>query len=163
MSKTLEQIEAERLSRRQALGRIGFLAGAAAVAALTSDELLRKVGAEMQKRAGDSQVANQVAKELRGAGVAMATGQPNGSSCVCNSSHPPGYWWVCKSCSGADSLKLWPALDCDPVNGDTQTCCQQKYDACMANYGSGASTTCQGKLDECKARIAAVGGGGGTN
>lgn len=82
MSKTLEQIEAERLSRRQALGRIGFLAGASAIAALTSDELLRKVGAEMQKRAGDNQIANQVAKELQAAGVANATGTVACANCV---------------------------------------------------------------------------------
>jgi hypothetical protein len=72
MKKTLEQIEAERMSRRQALGRIGFLAGASAVAAMTSDELLRLVGREMQKRAGDNEIAETVAKEFQNVGMARA-------------------------------------------------------------------------------------------
>lgn len=152
MKKTLEQIEAEKLSRRAALGRIGFLAGASAVAALTSDELLRKVGAEMQRRAGNNKVVNQVSKELQASGVALADGQPEGSSCVCNTSQPPGYWWTCKSCSGLDSLKLWPALNCSEIV-DTWVCCQAQYEACVRDYGAGA--TCTNKLTECKGRIPA--------
>ena len=72
MKKTLEQINAEAMSRRQALGRIGFLAGATAVAALTSDDLTRLVGREMQKRAGDNKIVTQVAKELQASGVTNA-------------------------------------------------------------------------------------------
>lgn len=49
---------------------LGFQSGAAA--ALTADDLFRKVGAEMRKRAKDNQVAQQVAKELERAGVAEA-------------------------------------------------------------------------------------------
>lgn len=71
-SEKLAQLEKEKLSRRQALARFGFQAGAAAVAALTADELLRKVGTEMRKRAGDNKVAQQVAKEFSNAGVASA-------------------------------------------------------------------------------------------
>jgi hypothetical protein len=72
----LEKLEREKMTRRQALGRIGFLAGASAVAALTSDELTRLVGKEMQRRAGDSKVVAQVAKEFENAGVASAAGRP---------------------------------------------------------------------------------------
>jgi hypothetical protein len=71
-TEKLAQFEKEKLSRRQALARIGFQAGAAAIAALTADELLRKVGIEMRKRAGDNKVAQQVAKEFQQAGVASA-------------------------------------------------------------------------------------------
>ena len=71
-TEKLAQFEKEKLSRRQALARIGFQAGAAAIAALTADELLRKVGKEMQRRAGDNKVADQVAKEFVNAGVANA-------------------------------------------------------------------------------------------
>ena len=70
------QFEKEKLSRRQALARIGFQAGAAAIAALTADELLRKVGKEMQRRTKDHKVAQQVAKELSNAGVAFAAPPP---------------------------------------------------------------------------------------
>ncbi|MGC4046327.1 MAG: hypothetical protein QM758_21260 [Armatimonas sp.] len=72
MKKTLEQIETERMNRRQALGRIGFLAGMSAVAAMTSDELLRRVGHEIQKRSSDGQIINAVAKEFQSAGVVLA-------------------------------------------------------------------------------------------
>jgi hypothetical protein len=154
MKKTLEQIEAERLSRRQALGRIGFLAGASAVAALTSDELLRKVGAEMQKRAGDNQIANAVAKEFQNAGVAFAT-IPVGFSCSCDQSTPPQErWWYCASCGATNPTGFWPALDCTP-GFDSQKCCQDQYLRCLAAYGntSQAQTTCSNKRAECKGRI----------
>lgn len=71
-AQKLAQFEKEKLSRRQALARFGFQAGAAAVAALTADDLLRKVGKEMQRRAGDNKVAQQVAKEFERAGIASA-------------------------------------------------------------------------------------------
>ena len=76
VKKSTAQIEAEKMSRRQVLGRVGFLAGAAAVAALTTDDLARLVGREMQKRAGDNKVINQVAKEFQNAGIAIAQGPP---------------------------------------------------------------------------------------
>ena len=93
MKKTIEQIEAEKLSRRQALGRIGFLAGAAAVASLTSDELTRLVGRELQKRSGDNKVVDQVAKELQASGVAGAAGvaidcDPQSTGTSCYGSYP---------------------------------------------------------------------------
>ena len=71
-AQKLAQFEKEKLTRRQALAKFGFQAGAAAVAALTADELLRKVGKEMQRRAEDNKVAQQVAKEFQQAGVAFA-------------------------------------------------------------------------------------------
>ena len=71
-TEKLAQFEKEKLSRRQALARIGFQAGAAAIAALTADDLLRKVGKEMQRRAGDNKVVEQVAKEFQQAGMANA-------------------------------------------------------------------------------------------
>jgi hypothetical protein len=75
-AEKLAQFEKEKLTRRQALARFGFQAGAAAVAALTADELLRKVGTEMRKRAGDNRVAQQVASEFQKAGTASALAIP---------------------------------------------------------------------------------------
>jgi hypothetical protein len=72
-SESLSSADKAKLTRRQALAKFGFQAGAAAIATLTADDLLRKVGEEMQKRAGDSEVANAVAKEFKNAGVAFAT------------------------------------------------------------------------------------------
>ena len=75
-AQKLAQFEKEKLTRRQALAKFGFQAGAAAVAALTADDLLRKVGQEMRKRAGDNKVAQQVASEFEKAGVAHAVVVP---------------------------------------------------------------------------------------
>lgn len=71
-AEKLAQMEKEKLTRRQALARFGFQAGAAAVAALTADDLLRAVGKEMQQRAGNNKIAQQVATEFQNAGVAHA-------------------------------------------------------------------------------------------
>jgi hypothetical protein len=80
-AERLAKFEAEKMSRRKMLGRFGFTAAAVAVASLTSDDLLRKVGVEMQKRAGDNKIANQVAKELQNAGVANAAARPPCNYC----------------------------------------------------------------------------------
>ena len=77
------------------------LAGAAAVAALSVDDLARLAGNEMSRRAQGNKVVEQVAKELQNAGVAQAfpcyalneAGQPlldnNGDPLPCGY-HPPG-------------------------------------------------------------------------
>lgn len=128
--KTLEQIEAERMSRRQALGRIGFLAGASAVAALTSDELFRKVGAEMQRRAGDNKIADQVAKEFQAAGIALAVETPCDGCGNCT----PSANIVCLVCNGGcndtgGANKKRPCKKCSSVSSSCGTCC--------TNYNSG--------------------------
>jgi hypothetical protein len=65
--------ERQAMTRRQALGRLGFLAGAAAVAALGVDDLTRLVGKEMERRVGDDKTARKVAQEFSNAGVAFAS------------------------------------------------------------------------------------------
>ena len=134
--KSLEQIEAEKLSRRVALGRIGFLAGASAVAALTSDELLRKVGAEMQRRAGDNKVVNQVAKEFQGAGIAVAAGcvappWTEDDDCTWEGVfHYCDYHFSCGSSSTAiDRCKHC----CESVYGNTGACTGQNVPGDIAN------------------------------
>jgi hypothetical protein len=100
-TEKLAQFEKEKLSRRQALARIGFQAGAAAIAALTADELLRKVGKEMQRRAGDNKVAQQVAKEFVNAGVANAVPieVPIEEDGIAKEPMPPGL----AGCDGVDT------------------------------------------------------------
>jgi hypothetical protein len=68
----LAEFQAQKMTRRQALGRFGFLAGAAAVAALSVDELTRLAGNEMSRRATGNKAVEQVAKEFQNAGVAHA-------------------------------------------------------------------------------------------
>lgn len=137
-SEELAQMEQEKLTRRQALYRFGFHVGAAAIAALTADELLRKVGAEMQKRAGDSKVAQQVARELSNAGVAMAVPPPcwplpNASDCgpadsynhcryhfYYNDSGAP--CWTASTGPNTNNLPPCP----DPV-GKCKACCEKIF------------------------------------
>jgi hypothetical protein len=104
----LAEFQAQKMSRRQALGRFGFLAGAAAVAALSVDELTRLAGNEMSRRAAGNKAVEQVARELQNAGVAHALKPPpfctgacddtcgnnyQKAICLCNQLSPldPGY------------------------------------------------------------------------
>ncbi|WP_395089076.1 hypothetical protein [Armatimonas sp.] len=113
-AEKLAQFEKEKLSRRQALARFGFQAGAAAVAALTADDLLRKVGKEMQRRAGDNKIALQVAKEFQEAGIAFAT-PPTCEDCCTK------YW--------SDYLACTQALTTCLANAGSNT---TAVDACIA-------------------------------
>jgi hypothetical protein len=150
-AEKLASLEKAKLTRRQALSKLGFQAGAAAVAALTADELLRKVGQVMQQHAGDNRVAQQVAKEFQQAGVAFAI--PPGSSCSCVPTNNPDAWWMCVTCLPSQPGS-WPALNCSSI--ETWACCDAKYQQCVAAYTAqgnpNAQMICAGKLNECKQR-----------
>jgi hypothetical protein len=75
-----EKFERERLTRRQALKKFGMTSAMAAFALFSVDDLAHMVGKAIEQKAGDSQVATQVAKEFQSAGIALADG-PSGSSC----------------------------------------------------------------------------------
>ncbi len=66
------KLEDERMSRRQALRKMGILSGMAVLSLLTVDDLARMAAKQLSANAGDSEVAGEVAKSLRGAGVAYA-------------------------------------------------------------------------------------------
>ncbi|MGC4045789.1 MAG: hypothetical protein QM758_18520 [Armatimonas sp.] len=98
-SEKLAAFEKEKMSRRNALSRFGFLAGAAAVAALTSDELLRKVGDKLSQSSGDNKVAQQVAREFQAAGVALASPSDDITGCSgCISPCNGGSFQKCVAC-----------------------------------------------------------------
>lgn len=109
-TKSLEQIEQERLTRRQALRKLGFGAGLSAFMLLGVDDLARIVGAEMQKRAGDNQIANQIAKEFQSAGIALASGSPG-----CYNGPSGG---TCTGCTSQSSID-----DCCLNSPDPNQCC----------------------------------------
>jgi hypothetical protein len=138
-AEKLAQMEKEKLTRRQALARFGFQAGAAAVAALTADELLRKVGTEMQRRAGDNRVAQQVAKELNGAGVAFAdsvstedTLLDSGKLCVklCQDARTAAYS-VCGK-AFADCMLNNPGVQCSIAKESCDWGADIQYSNCTA-------------------------------
>jgi len=71
------KLEDERMSRRQALRKVGILSGVAVLALVSVDDLARLAAKQLAAHSGDSEVAGSVAKSLRGAGVAFAAGNPN--------------------------------------------------------------------------------------
>jgi hypothetical protein len=71
-AEAVRRFESEKMSRRAVLAKVGLRFGAAALAALSVDDLARKVGAELARRSGDSKVASSVAHEFRNAGIAFA-------------------------------------------------------------------------------------------
>lgn len=87
------KFERERLSRRQALKRLGMTSAMTAFAMFSVDDLARMVGKAMQQRAGDNKVAEQVAKELQQAGVALAAGPGS----PCNYYTDPASWNCCRT------------------------------------------------------------------
>jgi len=69
-----EKFERERLSRRQALKRLGMTSAMATLGLFSVDDLARMVGRAMQQRAGDNKIAAQLAQEFQNAGAAFADG-----------------------------------------------------------------------------------------
>jgi len=66
------KLEDERMSRRQALRKMGILSGVAVLALVSVDDLARLAAKQLAAHSGDSEVAGSVAKSLRSAGVAFA-------------------------------------------------------------------------------------------
>ncbi len=108
--KSAEQIEQERLTRRQALRKLGFGAGLSAIMLLGADDLARMVGRRLQQMEGDNKVAEQIAKEFRSAGVAFASG-PSGTPC------PPLFCDCIATCTGVDGRSVTDCANhCEAVN-----------------------------------------------
>lgn len=84
VTEAREKFEAAKLTRRQALSKVGLRFGAAALFALSIDDLARVAAAKLQEHAGDNRIANEVAREFKNAGVAFAdpSGRPPCSNCT---------------------------------------------------------------------------------
>jgi len=124
------EFERGRVSRRQALKKLGMTSAMAAFALFSVDDLARMVGKAMQQRAGDNKVAEQVAQEFQQAGIALAY-DPNGpcSGCVSGGTCTPGTYQQCQKCCSGCSCEHAVDLSC----GDTQftqaqcrACCKSR-------------------------------------
>ncbi len=126
-SALAERVEQERLTRRQALRKFGFGAGLSAFMLLGVDDLARMVGREMERRAGDNKVAEQIANEFQGMGVAFASPSGSGDPCQDCYNH-----YICqiKNC------------DCFVAMSPSITPCEQSaydsYKTCTDAHCSGA-------------------------
>ncbi len=85
----LERFERERLSRRRALKKLGVTAAMATFAMFSVDDLAHMVGAAMKQQAGDSKIAEQIAREFQSAGIAFAGG-PSGPTAGPGGPYPVG-------------------------------------------------------------------------
>ena len=124
--QTAQRIEQEKLTRRSALRKLGFGAGMAAFALLGVDDMARMVGQRMERMAKDNRVAEQVAKEFQGMGVASATPLPN-YPCISN--------YNCTGCGGSAATG-----QCCSGSSDPTACCGKSYGP---SVGSGNTTACQ--------------------
>lgn len=66
------KLEAEKMSRRQALKKMGVTAGFMLVAMPSIDDLARLAAAKLQETQATRAIGDSLAKDLRGAGVAFA-------------------------------------------------------------------------------------------
>lgn len=137
------QFEQERISRRAALRKLGFGAGMAALLALSADDLARMAAVRLKQRAGDSRVADQIAREFRNVGIAFA--DPS------NPSNPSGASSFRDPCT-----KPYRPLDCSYCyNEGTAACAKCCETAPNANpipgggTGGGCGTSNQDCLKAC--------------
>jgi hypothetical protein len=130
----LAEFEAAQLTRRAALAKFGLRSVAAVLGVLTIDDLARKVGQQMERQAGNNQVASAVAKEFQAAGIAFA--DDTGAS-----DNPCGPF-TGKDCSGCcNSFKIQTLTCCTNYNTDAANCLRDhplgnvdpEYQLCLTN------------------------------
>ncbi len=129
--------ERGRVSRRQALKKLGMTSAMAAFALFSVDDLARMVGKAMEQRARDNKVAEQVAKEFQQAGIALAGSPCYGTCC-------PDY--DCSGCGGSAATG-----DCCYGSSDPNACCGKSYGPASGQ----AYISCQ----QCCAHATGVGAG----
>lgn len=104
--------EQGRLSRRQALKKLGVTSAMATFALFSVDDLARMVGRAMQQRAGDSKIAEQLAKEFQNVGIARASGPS--TSCG----------FPCQYCGTVFAMETKNVYDCQ---GACASCCSPSF------------------------------------
>lgn len=83
-SPLTEKLDAERLSRRAALRRIGMVSGMAVLGTLTIDDLARVSAKKLQQNELTRGIGDSLAKDFRNAGVAFADTVGTSPSQHCN-------------------------------------------------------------------------------
>lgn len=89
----LAKREADKMTRRAALAKVGMRTGMAIFAAFSIDDLARKTAQVLSQQSQDNAVVDKVARELHGAGVAFASssGRPTPAQyCVERATAPDG-------------------------------------------------------------------------
>ena len=98
----LAKREAQKLTRRAALAKMGVRGAMAIFAAFSVDDLARMVAKKMEQRAGENAAIDEVARQLHNAGVsfAAASKQTTAQYCVSRATDPNGNYdqSTCKNC-----------------------------------------------------------------
>jgi hypothetical protein len=121
------KFERERYTRRQALRKFGLTTAMATFAMFSVDDLAHMVGNALQQHAGDSQVAEQVAKEFQQAGVVLANSPGSTSSSAkskcqhcCNEVYKNVCWCYQQYCKEDSS-----SANCKACENSSQNYCEK--------------------------------------
>lgn len=142
-AEALKKHEAAKMSRRAVLSKVGLQFGAAALLALSVDDLARKVTATIAARDKDNQVAQAVANEFKNAGIAFAEDDFNSSN-VC-------YLCVAAKAAGLGACTAGLAA-CMIINGNDQealTICKPGYLDCETAVRTEYSACCYENSCNC--------------
>ena len=72
------RLESERMSRRQALRKMGIMSGVAIFALISTDDLARLAATKLRENEATRGIGETLAKDLRSAGIAFANTSGNG-------------------------------------------------------------------------------------
>ena len=133
VSRRLEQITRERMTRREALAKVGIRTGMAIFAALNVDQLARMASKQMERHASGNRIADKLAREFKNAGVAFADESSSSSD-----------WKLCNAC--CSGCKAAPGRDCIPCSCLGFTGCSQPGFACS---GANCQDCCTTKFNAC--------------
>ena len=123
------KFEAEKMTRRAALRKLGITSGMAFFSLFAVDDLARMAIKKMRQNEATRDIAETVAREFKDAGIAFADDPPiTTGGCL------PGNA-VIVGCAGADIGAN--CLCCPTAAGSVAACIQQ---ACLRRYPNGLST-----------------------
>ena len=129
------EFERGRLSRRQALKKLGMTSAMAAFALFSVDDLARTVGRAMQRRVADNKVVEQIAQEFQQAGVALAAGPEFGPMVVGNCNNfQNGNNALCSNCNSDRQQYCQNTAKCSAAS------CAQAYNCGEAQCGNAVPT-----------------------
>jgi hypothetical protein len=107
---------------------------------MSADDLLRAVGREMERRNFDSEVAQNVAKEFKNAGVAFA--EAPSPLCLNLNCKPctPSDGFNCNPCTApcTDHERVKANCAAKPDEAECGDCCQDQYTDCHSKCLPGA-------------------------
>ena len=114
----LAKREAQKLTRRAALAKMGVRGAMAIFAAFSVDDLARMVAKKMEQRAGENAAVDEVARQLHNAGVSFAAVRP---ACIVMVDEND-----IQRCVGSGCLKDMPVCGCacgTSTGSRCQECC----------------------------------------